>query len=171
MIRTGVVAVLMVVAGLSLWANWPGQRLPAGARVDRLVVEKARRLLVAYRGNEVLATYPVSLGTVPVGPKVREGDRKTPEGVYRITEHKQDSSYHRALRVSYPGPEDIERGRAGGYNPGSDIMIHGLPNGMGLIGRFQRWHDWTAGCVALTNPEIDELFAAVVPGAVVEIKP
>ncbi|MBL9193967.1 MAG: L,D-transpeptidase family protein [Opitutaceae bacterium] len=171
MIRFLLLLVLGAMVGLALWAHWPARTLPVDARVDRLVVEKSQRLLLAYRGEELLATYPVSLGTVPVGPKVREGDRKTPEGRYHISEHKRDSSYHRALRVSYPGPEDVARGLREGYSPGSDIMIHGLPNGHGYIGRLHRWRDWTAGCVALTNPEIDELFAAVVPDATVELRP
>jgi murein L,D-transpeptidase YafK len=171
MIRSVLFIGLMALAGLALWAHWPARKLAVDARVDRLVVEKSLRLLIVYRGEAPLATYPISLGTVPVGPKVREGDRKTPEGRYRITEHKRDSSYHRALRVSYPGPEDVARGLREGYSPGSDIMIHGLPNGHGYLGRLHRWRDWTAGCVALTNPEIDELFAAVEPNATVELRP
>lgn len=153
------------------WAHAPHARLPEGTRADRLVVEKQKRLLHLYRGHERLKSYPVSLGWKPVGPKEKEGDYKTPEGKYRITEHKEDSSCHRALRVSYPDASDMARAKQQGVEPGGNIMIHGLRNGFGWLGRSHRWMDWTAGCVAVTNPEMDEIFEVVDNGAAIEIMP
>lgn len=160
------VAVLVALT----WANWPADTLPAGTVADRIVVVKSRRELTLYRGSTLVKRYEISLGRVPVGPKEREGDKKTPEGTYRITEHKRDSAYHLALRVSYPEPKDILHASQLGVSPGSDIMVHGIRNGFGLIGRFHRTLDWTAGCIAVTNPEIREIFAAVPDGAVIEIR-
>lgn len=168
----GVAAVGLLALGVLLaWANWPGPPWADGVRVDRLVVRKSERTLTAYAGGREVRVFRVSLGWNPVGPKEREGDRRTPEGIFTVTEHKRDSAYHRALRISYPRPEDEARARARGVSPGSDIMIHGVRNGLGWLGRAQRWFDWTAGCVALTNDEMDGLFERTVPGATVEILP
>lgn len=164
-------AFFVCLAALAAWAHWPIDALPPGTTADRIVVEKAARRLTLYRGTTALRSYPVSLGLVPVGPKEREGDKKTPEGSFRITEHKQDSSFHLALRVSYPEPADIARARQLGVSAGSDIMVHGLPNGLGIFGRTHRLRDWTAGCVALTNPEIEEIFRVVTRDARIEIRP
>jgi murein L,D-transpeptidase YafK len=108
---------------------------------------------------------------VPVGSKEKEGDKKTPEGIYRIVAHKPDSSHHRALRTSYPEAWDVARAKAAAVSPGSDIMFHGMRDWLSFIGRFHRFVDWTAGCIALTNPEIDQIYDAVADGTVIEIKP
>lgn len=163
----GLVMLIIVVA----WAHWPITPLPPGPRPDLIIVEKARRTLTLYCGNTPLRSYPVSLGRVPVGPKEREGDLKTPEGLYTITEHKADSSYHRALRVSYPEAKDVARAKQLGVNAGFDIMVHGLPNGLGFFGRLHRFRDWTAGCIALTNAEIDQIYSAVPRDIAIEIRP
>ena len=157
-------------AGCLAWAHWPTAPLPEGTRADRIVVAKRDRTLTLYQGSTFVRQYSVSLGRAPVGAKEREGDKKTPEGIYRIIEHKRDSSYYRALRVSYPEPHDVERARKRGHSPGSDIMVHGLPNGLGVIGRTHRWLDWTAGCIAVTNAEMHQLFHGVIPGATIEIR-
>lgn len=159
-----------LVLAVFLWANWPSEGLPPGAVADRIVVLKSKRELFLFRGTTVLKSYSVSLGRVPVGPKEREGDRKTPEGVYRITEHKRDSAFHLALRVSYPETKDSLRAKSIGVSPGSDIMLHGIRNGFGFLGRLHRAFDWTAGCVAVTNSEIREIFAAVPDGTIIEIR-
>ena len=167
------IVVLSAVALLALaaWAHWPLEPLPAGTKVDRIVVEKAARRLTLYSGGAPVRSYRVSLGRAPVGPKQREGDKKTPEGRYRIIEHKADSSYHRALRVSYPELADVERAKRQGVSAGSDIMVHGLANGLGFFGRTHRVADWTAGCVALTDDEIEQVYAAVADGTEIEIRP
>lgn len=145
--------------------------LPPGSQCDRVVVEKAARRLSLYRGQTLLKSYRVALGRVPVGPKEQEGDQRTPEGSYRIDFHKPDSDYHRALHISYPEQRDIDRAAAQGVSAGSDIMIHGLPNGRGWIGAFHRRSDWTAGCIAVTDQEIEEIFRAVPDGTPIEIRP
>src|SRR5262249_40632365 len=96
---------------------------------------------------------------------------KTPEGRYMIDRRNERSSFYKALHISYPGDDDVARGKAGGYDPGDNILIHGLPNGLGLLGPLHRMLDWTAGCIAVTNDEIDELWVLVPDGTPIEIKP
>lgn len=165
------VGTLAAFAGILGWANWPTAGLPPGAKVDRLVVSKSQRRLDLIRRGEVLASYPASLGRQPVGAKATEGDMRTPEGVYRISQHKEDSTCYRALRISYPSLEQQAAAKAAGRHPGGNIMIHGLKNGWGWLGRCHRWRDWTAGCVAVTNAEMDLLWEAVADGTPVELNP
>lgn len=149
---------------------WPGTPLPAGVTADRLLIDKGARRLVVYTDGRVVKTYRVSLGRVPEGAKEREGDGRTPEGSYVIDYRKADSAYHRALHISYPDQDDRRRARRNGVSPGGAIMIHGLPNGLGWIGRFHRLRDWTQGCIAVTDEEIEELWRAVPDGTPVEIR-
>jgi murein L,D-transpeptidase YafK len=111
------------------------------------------------------------LGRNPVGPKQEEGDMKTPEGVYTIDYRNPNSDYHLALHISYPSAEDTARATARGVNAGSDIMIHGLPNGKSWIGTAHRNMDWTAGCIAITDEEIEELWRVTPEGTTIEIRP
>jgi murein L,D-transpeptidase YafK len=145
--------------------------LPRDAGADRILVEKSARRLTLMRNGNALKTYRVALGRVPMGPKEYEGDQRTPEGIYSIDFHKPDSDYHLALHVSYPEQRDIDRASAQGLSAGSDIMIHGLPNGRGWIGRFHRWSDWTAGCIAVADFEIEEIYRAVPDGTPIELRP
>lgn len=140
-------------------------------QADRIVVLKSRRILELKRGNAVLKTYGISLGSVPVGAKEREGDHKTPEGTYVIDSKNEHSQYHLALHVSYPSASDRARARKMGVNPGGEIMIHGLPSGYGWLGASHRRIDWTDGCIAVTNKEIEEIWGLVKIGTVVEIRP
>jgi murein L,D-transpeptidase YafK len=135
------------------------------------VIEKSRRILTLYADGEPLKSYRISLGTNPVGAKQHEGDRRTPEGRYVIDYRKADSGYFRALHISYPGPDDLERARQSGESPGGDIMIHGLRNRLGWLGRLHRLVDWTQGCVAVTNREMAELWRVVPDGTPIEIRP
>lgn len=164
------ILLLLVVAGPLAWAHWPAKPLPPGTKADRLVITKSSRTLEIYQGGVMVRGYKISLGREPVGPKQREGDGKTPEGIFRITEHKRDSAYHRALRLSYPEPADVARARAAGVSAGSNIMIHGIMNRLGVVGRLHRLFDWTAGCIAVTNAEIEQLWDALDDGTVVEIR-
>jgi len=164
-------ASLLLTAGLLGWANAPDGPLPAGAVADRVVVDKSERTLTLLRRGAVLKTYRVSLGGEPAGPKRREGDERTPEGVYRLDYRKADSSAHRALHISYPDSADAARAKAEGADPGGLIMVHGITNGLGWIGRLHRVMDWTDGCVAVTNREMDEIWRAVPTGTPIEIRP
>jgi murein L,D-transpeptidase YafK len=138
---------------------------------DRVLIEKHTRRLTLFSRGRPVKTYRIALGRRPTGAKTMEGDGKTPEGSYVIDHRKPDSQFHRALRISYPNRVDRRRAAAGGVAPGGDIMIHGLPNGMGKIGALHRAYDWTNGCIAVTDDEIDEIWRAVPNGTSVEIVP
>ena len=145
--------------------------LPADTKADRIVIEKARHRLTLYQGLTVIRDYPVSIGRGGMGRKRQEGDRLTPEGAYRVESRNAGSDYHRALKVSYPGPDDIAAAQALGVSAGSEIMIHGLRNGFGWFGVWHRQVDWTLGCIALTNAEIEEIWRVVPDGTPIEILP
>jgi murein L,D-transpeptidase YafK len=161
----------LFAAGVLIGAHFNLHPLPSNTTADRVLVEKATRRLTLLRDGVPLKTYRVALGRAPLGPKEQEGDRRTPEGLYLIDFHKEDSDYHRALHVSYPEQRDIERAAAAGVSPGCDIMIHGIRNGKGWLGAFHRLTDWTAGCIALTDFEIEEIWRAVPDGTPIEIRP
>lgn len=122
-------------------------------------------------GTKVVKTYKVALGGHPEGAKDRQGDHKTPEGVYVIDEKKSASQFHKALHVSYPSEADRERAKKLGVNPGGDIEIHGLGAKWGWVGAAHRANDWTDGCIAVTNEEIDEIYPLIKVGTPVEINP
>ncbi|HEV2096705.1 MAG TPA: L,D-transpeptidase family protein [Chthoniobacterales bacterium] len=138
---------------------------------DRIVVEKRVHRMKIFRNGRLLCDYRVALGRSPAGHKQVEGDQRTPEGLYVIDFHKADSDFHRALHISYPNADDIARARRRGISPGGDIMIHGLPNGMAWIGRAHLVRDWTAGCIAVTDGEIDEIWQLIPDGTPIEIGP
>ena len=165
------VVLCLLGLGVLIGAHFNLHPLPSNITADRVIVEKAARRLTLLRDGTPLKSYRVALGRAPVGPKEQEGDRRTPEGIYSIDFHKEDSDYHRALHVSYPEQRDIERAAAAGVPPGCDIMIHGIRNGLGWIGAFHRRSDWTAGCIAVTDFEIEELWRAVPDGTPIEIRP
>jgi murein L,D-transpeptidase YafK len=158
-------------AGIAIGAHLNLRPLLSNVTADRVLVEKAARRLTLLRNGASLKTYRVALGRAPVGPKEQEGDQRTPEGIYLIDFHKEDSDYHLALHVSYPEKRDIDRAAAAGVPPGCDIMIHGIRNGKGWIGAFHRMTDWTAGCIAVTDFEIEEIWRAVPDGTTIEIRP
>lgn len=161
-----------LLLGIALGYAWmPWNTLPVSAKADRIVVSKDARTLSLYDGSRLIKSYRVSLGSEPVGAKQFEGDGRTPEGGYVIASRNSHSAYHLALRISYPNAADVSRAKAAGKSPAGDIMIHGLRNGLGWLGRWHRWRDWTAGCVAVTDVEMDELWRAVPDGTRVEIQP
>jgi murein L,D-transpeptidase YafK len=171
--RTIVVLICLVGLGLGAYVyshhNW--NPLASGITIDRILVEKSVRRLSVWKNGRKLKSYRVALGRNPVGAKQEEGDMKTPEGVYKIDSRNPQSDYHFALHVSYPSNEDTARAAERGVNAGFDIMVHGIRNGAGWIGAFHRWHDWTAGCIALTDEETDELWRITPDGTPIEIKP
>jgi murein L,D-transpeptidase YafK len=163
--------VIAIAAGL-LWANRPdAPPLPPGAAADRVLVDKSDRTLTLLSGGRALKSYTVSLGGAPSGHKRQEGDERTPEGVYLLDYRNPNSSAHRSLHVSYPNPADQARARARGVPPGGFIMVHGIRDGLGWLGRMHRWVDWTDGCVAVANWEMDEIWRAVPDGTPIEIRP
>lgn len=171
--RTALIAgfLLLAIAGAMAWSQWSAPPLPEGTVVDRVVVRKSARTLELFRQGQLIRTYGVSLGRQPMGPKQQEGDRRTPEGEYTLDYRKPNSSFHRALHVSYPSPADTTAAQARGVSPGGLIMVHGLRKGMGLIGRFHTLYDWTDGCIAVTNREIEEIWRVVPDGTPIVIEP
>jgi murein L,D-transpeptidase YafK len=140
-------------------------------RVDRILVLKSARTMTLESNGQLLKTYKVALGGQPIGAKNQQGDHKTPEGVYFIDAKNSHSQFYTALHLSYPNSEDKAQARKLGVSPGGDVEIHGLGRGYGWIGARHRLVDWTDGCVAVTNEEIEEIFQSVPVGTRVEIKP
>jgi murein L,D-transpeptidase YafK len=163
----------LLIATAAVFLFQARQKPPANTptKADRILVEKAARRLTLFFAGRKLKEYRVALGFSPVGPKEREGDGRTPEGNYTIDFHKADSAFHRALHISYPDAADTTHAAEAGVAPGGDIMIHGLPNGYGAVGPAHYVRDWTAGCIAVTDSEIDEIWASVNDGTPVEIRP
>ena len=143
-----------------------GDRPYTGPAITLIEVHKADRKMYLLSGSEVVKTYDIQLGGNPVGPKQFEGDMKTPEGAYVITHRNPRSSYHLSLGISYPNTAQVAAAKAAGKKPGGDIFIHGQPNRRGAQGG-----DWTAGCIAVTNREIEEIYRMVNPGTIIRIFP
>lgn len=159
MFRPGLAALLLLIAG-------PGAAQEA--QVDLVRVDKSARTLTLYAEGRPVRTYTgIQLGDEPVGPKRFEGDERTPEGRYTIDYGNPNSAYHLSLHISYPNAADVAYARARGRSPGGLIFIHGQPNG--YEGRVEG--DWTDGCIALSNAEIEELWSLVGDGAEIEIVP
>jgi murein L,D-transpeptidase YafK len=133
-------------------------KLADNLMVDSIAIHKEAREMQVFRKNVLLKTYTVHLGINPVGPKRCAGDYKTPEGLYFINCKNPNSQFHKSLGVSYPNVTDRQRSAKVGLSPGGDIMIHGLPNGEENVGPDRYQNDWTWGCIAIRNGEIDELF-------------
>jgi murein L,D-transpeptidase YafK len=140
-------------------------------KADSILILKKDHILELLAGGKVIRTYQVALGRGGLVPKDREGDGRTPEGHYIIDSRNASSHYHKALHISYPNTEDRARAEKLGVPPGGAIMIHGLPNGLGWLGSAQKAYDWTLGCVAVTDDQIDEIWKMVPVGTPVEIRP
>jgi murein L,D-transpeptidase YafK len=138
---------------------------------DKILIEKKERLLTLISKDKVLKTYKIALGGNPNGPKERQGDNKTPEGTYVIDSRNKDSRYHLSLHISYPNEKDKKRAKELGVSPGGDIMIHGIKNGFSWMGDLHAERDWTKGCIAVTDEEIEEIDKLVPNGTIVEIRP
>lgn len=168
MARTKVAAILLLC--LMCPALWAAGKTPAKT-ADLIVIVKSTRTMTLYSGNTVLKTYRVALSRDPVGPKEREGDLKVPEGDYVVDGKNAHSEFHLALHLSYPNAADRERARKLGVNPGGDAEIHGLPKQFAWLGSRQSDEDWTTGCIAVSNAEIEEIWKLVPVGTRVVIKP
>jgi len=161
--------VLLVI--MIVYYFYPQTKLADSTKIDSIIVYKSKHELKAYFKGKLLKTYTISIGRKPRGAKEYEGDKKTPEGIYYINDKNPNSGWHKNLGISYPNQEDIKKAKQLGKSPGGDIKIHGLRNTRGYIGKFHRWRDWTLGCIAVTNQEMDELYRFVKIGTKIEIKP
>lgn len=157
---------VLVSLALASCAAMPEVSLPTAELVR---VDKSERTLTLFADGRAVKTYSgIQLGGAPQGHKQFEGDERTPEGLYSIDARNPQSAYHLSLRISYPNAQDRAYAEAQGRSPGGDIFIHGQPNALPL-GRLPG--DWTDGCIALSNAEMDELWQAVADGTPVEIIP
>jgi murein L,D-transpeptidase YafK len=163
---------LVVSLTTAVFAETRVERVAAYARtkVDRVVVLKTEHKLQLLSGDQVVKSYDVALGRGGLAPKRRQGDRRTPEGLYTIDWRNPASRFHLALHISYPQSADKQRARQLGSNPGGDIMIHGLDPESSWVGRDHRRNDWTDGCIAVTDAEIEEIWEMVPDGTPVEIR-
>jgi murein L,D-transpeptidase YafK len=161
----------LILALLSLAAPTAPQNGVQAAAVDHIIVLKSAHIMRLYSHDTLVKEYHVALGLNPAGPKRRKGDNRTPEGSYTIDLKNPHSQFHLSLRISYPNAQDRERARRQGVDPGGAIMIHGLPREFAWLGARHREHDWTWGCVAVTNPEIEDIWSLVQVGTKIEIRP
>lgn len=177
--RIGVLSAALVLVVMLTMIAWDAFNLdrripalePAAERATKVLVEKGERRLTLLRDGLPIRTYAMSLGRDPTGHKQREGDGRTPEGMYAIDFKNTRSRFHLSLRISYPDRTDRARAQQAGVPPGGDIMIHGLPRGFGWLGSLHLSRDWTDGCVAVTNDEVEEIWKLVDVGTEVEIRP
>ncbi len=139
--------------------------------IDRVVVLKGQRVLELLHQDQVVKSYSVDLGLDPVGPKRRQGDNRTPEGIYLIDQHQAESRFHLALHISYPSAADTARAQARQVDPGGAVFIHGFPTGFEWADPRSLRLDWTAGCIAVSNRAIEEIWRLVADGTVIEIRP
>lgn len=144
-------------------------QLPLTGLVERIVVDKTARQMTLIQNGRPVRSYAIALGFSPAGDKTRQGDGRTPEGIFRIAVRNDASKYHLSLGLDYPQPDDIARAAAGGFDPGGDIMIHGQPNALPDATMIKG--DWTAGCIAVSNAEMREIWAVTSADTVVEVRP
>jgi len=164
--------VFTVLGVISLCGSGPAQSgTPLALHADRVLVRKKERSLELLSQGKVIKTYKVALGGDPIGPKARKGDHKTPEGIYVLDSRNSRSQFYKSIHISYPNARDRAAARHLGVSPGGDVFVHGLPNGYRLVGASHRLKDWTDGCIAVTDEEMDEIWAAVADGTPIEIRP
>jgi len=173
------VKILKIVAGLAVLGlilyvaddYWPEYFADPIPTADQIYVSKSDREMVLLKAGQPIATYSISLGGEPSGHKAQEGDEKTPEGAYLIDWRNENSSYYRSLHISYPNTQDEAQASARSVSPGGAIMIHASPNGLGLFSWALAPFDWTDGCIAVSNTEMAEIWAAVPDGTPIKIVP
>jgi murein L,D-transpeptidase YafK len=160
---------ILCIGGLGIYYFYPIQKIPDDITIDRILVLKSKHALLAFSKSELIVTYTIAIGKTSIGAKEFEGDLKTPEGIYTINSKNPNSGYHKNLGVSYPNIVDIQNAKKLGKPTGGDIKIHGLKNGQGYTGKFHRLKDWTNGCIALTDQELDEIYNHTPVGTTIEI--
>jgi len=139
--------------------------------VDRVVVHKTERRLVLMHGGNIVRSYHVQLGLNPVGQKERSGDFRTPEGSYHLERRNARSDYFLSIKVSYPNEADLKRAHAHHWDTGGSIMIHGLPNYLKHEPEYYEKHDWTDGCIALSNADMTEIWMLIPDDVPIDILP
>ena len=164
-------AFLVIIPAAVAWDYWPPRSLTDDSRVNRIVVHKGARTMELLHDDDVIARYRIALGAHPVGPKQSLGDSRTPEGDYVIDYHNPSSRFHRSLHISYPSPNDVSKALARGHEPGGMIMIHGVSDQLERLGRFHTFMNWTDGCIAVTNAEMEQIFRKVDDGTPIRIEP
>ncbi|MCV6621559.1 MAG: L,D-transpeptidase family protein [Cellvibrionaceae bacterium] len=142
----------------------------AYADIDLVKVDKSERKMYLLKDGQVVKEYRIALGANPKGHKQQEGDERTPEGSYILDYKKEDSAFYRAMHVSYPNKSDIANAKKKGVDPGGFIMVHGQRNGLGALSFFAQKFDWTNGCIAITNSEMDEFMSLVKTGTEIQIE-
>ena len=142
-----------------------------GPEVTSLVINKGARKLYLLHNERILKEYKVDLGFAPNGTKTKKGDGRTPEGTYLIDRRNPNSRYHLSLGISYPNSQDVAQAKAAGVDPGGDIFIHGQPNQRKERKRAKKTADWTAGCIAVKNDEMEEIYSMVNRGTLVTLRP
>jgi murein L,D-transpeptidase YafK len=162
---------LILIGCFVCFSFWPIIASASLIQADKVVVIKSKRIMMLMRDSEIMKVYRVALGKQPNGDKIKSGDQKTPEGTYILDSRKSDSKFYRAIHISYPNETDILKAKRLGCTPGGAIMIHGLPKRLEDIGKAHRLWDWTDGCIAVTNSEIEEIWELVPDGTPIEIKP
>lgn len=140
-------------------------------QVSEVLVKKEERRLYLLAGEKVVRSYRIGLGDNPSGHKLYEGDKRTPEGQYTLDWRNPNSDFHKSIHISYPNEKDRELASAWGLNPGGSIMIHGLPNGAEGMEFAYLGLDWTDGCIAVSNQEMDEIWQLVADGTPIRILP
>ncbi len=145
------------------------QALPSDITIDKVFVDKSERILQLLSGDKVIKTYHIALGDSPAGHKRQQGDERTPTGSYKLDYKNEKSSYYRSIHVSYPNANDKAQARKRGVSAGGDIMIHGQKNGFGHLAAVTQKRDWTDGCIAVTNDEMDEIMSVYQAGMPIEI--
>lgn len=172
--RQGMAAATLVAAavfGLAL-SFLPLRAVEATVpKADRVLVLKSERTMFLMKGQAAFRIYKVALGPKSKGHKEQQGDGRTPEGQYVLDARNPHSNFYRAIHISYPNEADRENARHKGVHPGGNILIHGLPNGMSDLGDDHALWDWTDGCIAVTNKQMDEIWQAVDNGTPIEIRP
>ncbi|WP_060825085.1 L,D-transpeptidase family protein [Sulfurospirillum cavolei] len=140
-------------------------------KADLVIVKKQEKTLTLYKENHPIGTYAVVFGSKPSGHKQQEGDKRTPEGFYTLDYKKQDSAFYKAIHISYPNKHDSEIANKLGVSPGSAIMIHGQKNGFGWAFFIMQFFNWTNGCIALKNSDMDLVWNSIDEGTPIEIRP
>jgi murein L,D-transpeptidase YafK len=149
----------------------PSPTLDSLPSVDRVVVRKSERRLLLMHGGNIVRAYHVALGLRPVGQKERSGDFRTPEGSYRLERRNPRSDFFLSIKVSYPNQTDLRRARARHWDTGGSIMIHGLPNTLKHEPDYYETHDWTDGCIAVSNADMTEIWMLTADDTPIEILP